>query len=143
MLKLAVNNLNSLVGQFESFFGGSEKIAEETQKELERQTEKLQEMADAFSADIDALEKIQNVLKRTEQIQKDLLELEQNREKTQYNLDTAKTIYSSLMDKIFNAKNPLYKVGSVNELSYKSIINADGTIDTVLANKLLTNLKFD
>lgn len=118
-------------------------IAKKQLEEQKKQTEYRKFQIEQLDQQIEALNKAIAYSKKSTQIQESLLQLELDKVKSQYNLDTAGMLYKNIIDKVFNPNNPLYKVGSVNESEYKSIIRPDGTIDTVLANKLLTNLKFD
>jgi hypothetical protein len=117
------------------------KALEEKEKENEAKIKELQDEIDLLKNQIDVLTKIKEAVIKAGEIQQDLLDLEKKKEEQQYTSDITKKLYSGLIQKI--SSEDLYKQGSFDINPYYSVIKPDGTIDTVLVNQLLTNLKYN
>jgi hypothetical protein len=116
------------------------KALEEKEKQNEAKIKELQDEIDLLKNQLDVLERIKNAVIKAGEIQESLLNIELEREKQKYTEDITKQLYSGLIEKI--STQGLYKQGSFDITPYYSVIKPDGTIDTVLIERLLTNLKY-
>jgi len=133
-----VNNLRRALG-FSDDPGGI-KALEKQQKELELEIKEKEKELKKLNEQIDLLESIKNTMKSLLEIQTELLQLELDREKRQWDIKTNKAMYQGLLEN-------LKRMGAVRSdfdfAMYESLINPDGSINIDLGERLLKMLKYD